>query len=305
MTPQMNTQLIELLVCPDCGEKLQLENNHLNCRAGKHQYEVKNGIPCLYPSQMDKKHLHEEESLASMMVREPENAKDALSAQQWQLSKKDFWDMVRQNVTGKQKTFINIGCGFDMHFTEFEEAGHAFVNFDLVYRMLAALQSKKQAKSCVAGDINCLPFKKAAFDYVISIDVIHHESDHVEKLIEVFASLLKPGGMLFLEDPNAWGMFQAVKSIFMPRCLYRNLRSVYHKVKQSTHHPADYEFPTDVQKIKRILINKGFTDIQVYPQNAYPTIGVAAYSVYRLFSWIPFVKTYMNYHYMLKAVKKA
>ena len=88
-----------------------------------------------------------------------------------------------------------------------------FINFDLVYKMLSSLKDEYGAKFCVAGDINRLPFKKASFDYVISIDVIHHENENLKSLIKSFADLLKVGGTLFLEDPNAWGMFQAPKSI--------------------------------------------------------------------------------------------
>lgn len=300
----MNRNLLELLACPDCRADLKMTNKHLECSECKHTFEIRNGIPCLFPESLDKEHLHEEESLAEMMMHDPANKKEALSIEQWKLSKIDFWDMVKHNISGSAKKFINIGCGFDTHFKQFEELGHTFVNFDLIYIMLQSLQEKHQAKSCIAGDINKLPIQKGAFDYVISIDVIHHECDNLEQLLDTFALLLKPGGILFLEDPNAWGMFQAVKSIFMPRWLYRFLRSTYHKMKKSTHHPADYEFPTNMHKVKKILQEKGFEDIQFYPQNAYPTISVLAFSMYRLCSWIPFVKTYMNYHYMLSAVKK-
>lgn len=305
MTNNFNKELLDLLACPDCESDLKPQSSELKCTQCHQIFEIREGIPCLFPATVDKAHLHEEESLAEMMQHDPHNKKETLSREQWKLSKIDFWGMVMQNVSGSNKKFINIGCGFDTHFKKIEEAGHTFVNFDLIYKMLQSLQEKQNAKSCIAGDINKMPFKKGAFDYVISIDVIHHESEHLDDLLDTFASLLKPGGILFLEDPNAWGMFQLIKSIFMPRWLYRFLRSMYHKLKKSTHHPADYEFPTNVWKVKKMLKDRGFEQIHVYPQNAYPTVGGLAFKVYQMFSWAGFVKTYMNYHYMLSAAKKS
>ena len=212
--------------------------------------------------------------------------------------------MVKESADGNSKAFINIGCGYDSHFIDYEKEGNMFVNFDLVYQMLITLKDEHGAKSCVAGDVNKLPFKKASFDYVVSIDVIHHESDNLKSLIESFADLLKPGGSIFLEDPNAWGIFQAPKSILLPKPLYRLLRSTYHKLKQSSHRPADYEFPTNVWNMKAILRNLGFTDIVVYPNNAYPCIGLKAFQIYNLFSSIEYIKKYHNYHYMISAIKK-
>ncbi len=69
--------------------------------------------------------------------------------------------------------------------------------------MLYTLKRDSGAKFCVVGDVRHLPFKKNQFDYLVCIDVIHHEYDQLKRLINSFKNLLKTGGMLFLEDPNA------------------------------------------------------------------------------------------------------
>ncbi len=304
MSELLNPQLINLLACPDCNGNLETIAGQLQCTNCKKKYEIRNGIPCLYPSSIDEDHLQEEESLADMMKRTPDNKKDQFSLAQWDESKKEFWGMVKNNVEGNNKAFINIGCGYDFNYIVHEKEGSIFVNFDLVCKMLNFLKNEHGAKSCVAGDINKLPFKKASFDYVISIDVIHHESDNLESLIKSFADLLKSGGTLFLEDPNAWGIFQAPKSILLPKPLYQFTRSIYHKIKLSSHKPADYEFPTNVWKIKDILKNMGFSDIMVYPNNSYPCIASKAFQLYNLFSGIEYIKKYHSYHYMISAIKK-
>ena len=278
MSELLSHRLLDLLACPDCGFDLKISNEkQLWCRICERNYEVRNGIPCLYPLAMNEDHLQEEESLADMMKRDHSSKKDQFSSAQWHESKNEFWKMVKKIVNGTNKTFINIGCGFDSHFKVHEKSGNVFVNFDLVYKMLESLKKEHGAEFCVAGDCNKLPFKKGSFDYAISIDVIHHETDQLKSLLKSFADLLKPGGLLFLEDPNAWGLFQAPKSILLPKPLYRFTRSTYHKIKKSSHRPADYEFPTNVWKVKKILNNLDFNNIVVYPNNAYPSISYSAF----------------------------
>ncbi|MFA4981317.1 MAG: class I SAM-dependent methyltransferase [Candidatus Omnitrophota bacterium] len=264
-------------------------------------YEIKNEIPLLYTINTDKSHLIEEENLARMMTF-GFNKKEEFSRTQWKNSKVEFWNMVRQNIGPAPKAIVNIGCGYDTNFTDFENKGYFFVNFDMVYSMLHYLKTNSAAKNCVAGDILFLPFKKNAFDYVVCVDVVHHESNKLEYLLKSIRGLLKPGGILFLEDPNAWGMFQFIKSILLPRSLYSSLRTIYHRLKRSDHRPADYEFPTNVWEVKKILRDIGFGNIKVYPNDSYPSVGRLNYKIYKLFKKNDWIKTYHNYHYMISAV---
>ena len=136
MSELLNTQLISLLACPDCSGELETIAGQLQCSNCKKKYEIRNGIPCLYPSSIDEEHLQEEESLADMMKRTPHNKKDQFSSAQWNESKKEFWGMVKNNVEGNNKAFINIGCGYDSNYINHEKKGNIFVNFDLVFKML-------------------------------------------------------------------------------------------------------------------------------------------------------------------------
>jgi SAM-dependent methyltransferase len=296
-------RFISLLACPDCGGDLQAGTAQLRCGGCHKQYVVRDGIPCLYPASVDEAHLHEEQFMADLMMVPPRTSKEKFIQDQWDGSKTEFWRMVKDNVDGDNKTFVNLGCGYDTRFLDLQKGGNTFVNFDLVFDLLDILRSRHGAESCVAGDINRLPFRKASFDYAISIDVIHHESDNLEALIGSFADLLKPGGTLFLEDPNAWGMFQIPKSVLLPRPVYRLARRTYHQIKRTAHRPADYEFPTSVWKIKKILKKAGFSNIVVHPNNFYPSIGPAPYGFYNLFSGMERVRRYHSYHYMISARK--
>ncbi len=299
-----NPDLIQFLACPQCGADLIERLDSLYCQQCSSEFKIANGIPFLYPKDLDTSHLHEEKNLASMMKSDRISDKERFSSLQWHLSKDEFWSRVESIIENPPKSFINIGCGYDNKFTKIEGLGNTFINFDIVDEMLYELQSKYGAKSCVAGDITCLPFKKNSLDYVISIDVLHHESEKLVAILQSFHSLLKPGGTLFLEDPNAWGIFQMSKSIFLPKPLYRSIRSAYHRIKKSVHRPADYEFPTNVWHIIATLKGMGFEDIKVFPHNAYPSIGQTSYQFYKMLSKFEFIRKYNNYHYMISAKKQ-
>ena len=214
---QIRPELLELLVCPKCRAALMQGPQGLQCTGCTAPYEVKQGIPILIPDDVDTEHFEEEQNLALMMKSREQLPEEQFNLSQWRLSKREFWAMVRSVATEPSKKFVNIGCGFDPSCAEFERLGHTFVNLDLVFDMLANLRRECGATSCVNGDVNSIPLKTGAFDYLVSIDLIHHECERLPELLGSFRDLLKPKGILFLEDPNAWGLFQMAKSIFMPR----------------------------------------------------------------------------------------
>lgn len=304
MSNLINPELIRWIVCPVCDGDLADSVECLKCTHCGSEYKIRQGIPLLYPPNMDIDHLWTEENLARMMKSQRPNPKEQFSSLQWKNSKQEFWNMVRANIQTPPKSFVNIGCGYDSSFSQFEQQGYTFVNFDMIYDMLDTLQRDFGAKSCVGGDVHNLPFKKNFFDYIVSIDLIHHESKNVFTLLESFRNLLKPGGILFLEDPNAWGMFQMAKSILLPKPLYMFLRSAYHRLKRSTHRPADYEFPTSVWRVKAMLQRLGFHSIRIHSNKAYPCIGETSFRFYKLFSNFEFIRKYHNYHYMISAIKQ-
>jgi SAM-dependent methyltransferase len=265
---------------------------------------VRDGIPLLYPHNVDKKRLSEEEKLASMMMRPGHTFDELFSDEQWKKSKAEFWDTVKEFVKPPPKRIINVGCGYDRSFLDLQQNGHQFVNFDLVFHMLKTLKKDFGALNCVAGDISSLPFKPAAFDYLVCIDVIHHRIDSLPAIFDSFYNVLKEAGMIFLEDVNAWGIFQFPKSILLPKWIHGPLRSAYHAIKHSQHRPANYEFPTNVHEVVKLLRFAGFGDIIVHPNESYPNIGQLAYKVYTMLATkSDYVKRFHNFHYRLSATK--
>lgn len=303
MDTVINPILLDYIVCPDCKGGLIIRDKELNCSLCGNHFKVTNGIPYLLPKETDSAHFEEETNLAKMMKNKSQTKKDVFSSQQWSLFKEEFWNTVEKETTKNRTSFINIGCGYDFHFKKISNPDNVFINFDLIPEMLTNLTEEHSARYCVLGDINSLPFKKDILDYVVCIDVIHHEYQRISSILHEYFGLLKPGGKLFLADPNAWGLFQFYKSILLPKPVHGFLREQFHRIKKSDHRPAEYEFPTNVFEVRNILSNIGFEEITAYPINSYPNVDEAKHKIYKYFQKNTHIATYHNFHYVISARK--
>lgn len=299
MTSLIEDRLLDLLACPRCSGELGPGEHSLTCFSCGTSFEVRGGIPVLMPDGIDLEHLAEEEKLGAIMTDKPASEKNTLSEQQWALSKIEYWDLVRERL-GTGNTIINIGCGFDMEFLELA-ADNVIVAFDLICPLLEKLRDDHGSTFNVAGGVQALPFRDEAFDAICCIDLIHHEPDRLSAIFDSFARILKPGGMLFLEDINAWGLLQFWKSKLLSRPLHGTLRDGWHIIRESEHRPAPYEFPTDVFRSMRMLGEAGFTDIEALELKSYPNTGKAGLNLYGKLSSSERVRRFHNFHYMIFA----
>jgi len=304
MSELVSSKLTALLSCPECGGNLEEKEHFLICEACDRKYEIEEGIPLLYPGDMDKSHMEEEENLGDIMKDPAGGMGENFSREQWKISKEEFWNRAKEQCDGiTTGNFINIGCGIDIGFLELNREGRTLVGFDLMPDLLKFLREKHGLNNVVAGTAHSLPFHKDSFDCLCSIDLIHHEWENIHNLLHSFQKILKQGGRLFLEDINAWGLFQFYTSILLPKPLHGRLRSLYHGMKQSAETPAAYEFPTSVFRTRRILRNLGFRSISVTPLNSYPNTGPARYRIYKTLSKSKYIQKYHNFHYMITARK--
>lgn len=318
MTGRVDRQLMDLLACPRCAgaleERIESESGHpdgpylagaagLACRSCGAVYEVRGGIPVLLPPDLDEAHLEEEEKLGDLMRGLHPERRDSPSEGEWRRSKEEFWGYVRGRLAGEgSKTVIDIGCGIDREFLSLSPP-HTVVAFDLVLPLLETLRDEAGSELGVAGAVQALPFRDGAFDAVCCIDLVHHEPDRLEPIVASFRRILRPGGMLFLEDVNANGIFQWWKSA-LPRPLHGALRSLWHRSRRSPHRPAPYEFPTSVFRMMRLLERAGFAGIAAVPQRSHPNLGPAGLALWRLFSRSGRVRRFHGFHYLLSARKE-
>lgn len=321
MTEYINDKLLLLLACPECGTAFArsgMESAGLRCPGCHRGYEVSGGIPLLIPENTDMAHIEEEEKLGRLMADHIPSGIEIFHEQQWRASKKEYWDFVEKELKGLRTedrglTIMNAGCGLDTGFLDLvsqkrikeDDSGEDFVlvAFDLMQSLLENLRDNYFSKYNVAGAVQALPFADNSFDCICCIDLIHHEPDLLKEMLSSFFRILRPGGILILEDINAWGLFQFWKSILLPRPVHGALRSLFHRLRGSGHQPASYEFPTSVFKVRRILLESGFTSVTPVPQSAYPNITPAGHSLFKTLSGLRRVKTFHNFHYMLRASK--
>ena len=304
MYESVNSKLTALLSCAECGGSLEEKERFLICVSCGTKYEIEDGIPLLYPEDMDRSHMEEEENLGDIMKDPVGGMGENFSKEQWKISKQEFWNRVKEQCAGiTTGNFINIGCGIDIGFLELALESRTLVGFDLMPDLLKFLREKHGLNNVVAGTVHTLPFHIDSFDCLCSIDLIHHEWNNIRNILHSFQKILKPGGWLFLEDINAWGLFQFHKSVLLPKPLHGRLRSLYHGMKRSSETPAEYEFPTSVFRTARVLRNLGFRSISVTPLKSYPNIGPARYRIYKTLSKSEHIQKYHNFHYMIAARK--
>lgn len=317
MTGHVDRRLLGLLACPRCGGLLEpraedavrhqdgpyiADTAGLACASCAALYGVIGGIPLLLPPGIDAAHLAEEEKLGELMRDLPEERKDPLSEREWKRSKEEFWGFVRGKLSGGgTKTVVDVGCGIDREFLSLSPP-HAVVAFDLMRPLLETLRDRHGSELNVAGAVQALPFRDGSFDAVCCIDLVHHEPDRLGEVIASFHRVLRPGGMLFLEDINAWGLFQWWKSL-LPRPLHGALRTLHHGLRGSTHRPAPYEFPTSVFRVRRLLEEAGFRNIETVPLRSCPNRGPAGLALWRLLSRNARIRRYHGFHYLLCAEK--
>ncbi len=306
MANGIKEEISRIIVCPDCGGGLGPQNGRLACEICGADYKIVDGIPLLYPSDLDSSRLYEEKKLGDIMKDLDPKDKDAFSEREWESSKREFWDTAVEKCSSiREGVLANIGCGIDRGFERLKGEGRTLIGFDLMPDLLMYLRDELGIADGVAGAVHALPFRNGSFDCICCVDLIHHEWRRIGEILASFFRALKPGGVLLLEDINAWAVFQFYKSILLPKPVHGRLRTIYHRARRSGGGPAEYEFPTSVFEAGRLLEKTGFENIEAIPLRSYPNIGSVRKSIYDALAASSRIRTYHNFHYMYTAVKPA
>ena len=97
------------------------------------------------------------------------------------------------------RTALDLGCGVGRHALMLAEMGFAVSALDGAAEGLAVLRDEARARGLGIeisdGLMTALPYPDAAFDYVLSLNVIYHgDGDVVAGAIAEIRRVLKPGG---------------------------------------------------------------------------------------------------------------
>lgn len=196
----MQIELIEILCCPQSGERLNLEDPEyreghvysgwLVSESGKFRYPIRNFIPRFVPES------NYADNFGMQWNKFSQTQLDSHSGHP--ISSNRFW-----KATGWQadelagKWVLDAGCGAGRFAEVALEAGAVVVALDYSSAVDACYANLKHHPNLhvVQGDIYALPFAHGLFPFVYSIGVLQH-TPNVEKAFSSLPPTVSAGGHL-------------------------------------------------------------------------------------------------------------
>jgi SAM-dependent methyltransferase/uncharacterized protein YbaR (Trm112 family) len=234
----VQSQPLDLLVCPRDKQDLRDEGTHLVCDQG-HRYAVIEDVPILLVSEAEQTHI---EGTRALAVAE---SGDASSLPRFNVGAGEIDPFVRNAIgatnggfyqhlvgnlkeypiprlrlpAGENKLFLEVGCNWGRWCIAAARQGYQPVGVDPSLKSIrAARRVAKQlgiAATYVVADGRYLPFRDHSFDQVFSYSVLQHLSK--ENALITLAEIrraLRSGGNALVQMPNVFGV----------RCLYHQIR---------------------------------------------------------------------------------
>ena len=183
---------------------------------------------------------------AGFLEFDAESIEDFLTRDQEGGGRLGFLDEIRsrcENLEGKK--LLNIGAGRDFLLERLGERGCEVIEQDTVLEPLGLLKGRGSS-FCICGDARRLPFADNSFDIVTSFAVLHHIWPIEEPLAEILR-VLKPGGLAFFNEPNAYALTRA--ALILPNALKRRLKKMY----SGDDTPSPYECSINPYQFRRAV----------------------------------------------------
>ncbi|HXH05971.1 MAG TPA: methyltransferase domain-containing protein [Vicinamibacterales bacterium] len=118
---------------------------------------------------------------------------------------------------------LDVGCGHGWYACELARRGFRMEALDRAIDQLAQARAYAGARACgarfLAADARRLPFPDDSFDFVYSINVLHHITDPAARAdaLEEIARVLRPGGVFCLHEINTENpLFRFYMGYFFP-----------------------------------------------------------------------------------------
>jgi len=171
----MKTGLLDLLICPECGAPLVLEDSQLRCSQCGQVVSLTNGIPVFTPVAGE---IRPSEKLA----RGPDTGTP------WRKANWRFLEAQLAQLPAEAR-ILDVGAGrgdFAVLLDRFQTIAldiYPYPEVDLVCDLTV-----------------CNPFRPASFEVIVLMNVLEHIYD-TQALLAHLAELLKPGGRLIVAIP--------------------------------------------------------------------------------------------------------
>jgi len=234
----MQSQLVELLVCPRDKQDLRHEGTHLVCGQG-HRYAVIEDVPILLVSDAEQTHI---EGTRALAVAE---SGDASTLPRFNVAQDEIDPFVRNSIgatngglyvhlvgslteypiprlrlpVGENRLFLEVGCNWGRWCISAARLGYRTVGIDPSLKSIrAARRVAKQLgidAAYVVADGRYLPFRNQSFDQIFSYSVLQHLSkENTRTTLSEIRRALHLGGSALVQMPNVFGV----------RCLYHQMR---------------------------------------------------------------------------------
>lgn len=137
---------------------------------------------------------------------------------------KIHFDMIDQpHISGaKNWNVLDLGCGSGIHanyFLEQHPETRSITGIDSSNELIKIAQKNTTSRKIefLVGDMNSLPFKDNAFDFVFSRYSIHY-SKNVDRTFEEISRVVKKGGKVyFLDSHPIYTLFQKKKNDYFQK----------------------------------------------------------------------------------------
>lgn len=193
----MRRRFLDILACPECGERFTAEGEwagdelpagELACGQG-HRYPVRDGLPRFVESDAYVDNFSMEWTIHRTTQLDGEEPGE---------SAQTFWRKTRfdpARLAGR--LVLDGGCGMGRFAQVAARAGAEVVGIDLSYAADAAARNLADQKlvHVAQADLFRLPFAPGTFDFIYSVGVLHHTPDTKAAFMRL-APLLRPGGRI-------------------------------------------------------------------------------------------------------------
>jgi 2-polyprenyl-3-methyl-5-hydroxy-6-metoxy-1,4-benzoquinol methylase len=201
----LKIELLELLRCPNTGQRLglevgtqdgsqEIESGWLSSEDGKHRYPIHGGIPRFVP------HSNYADNFGMQWNQFRQTQLDSYSGHP--VSADRFWEATGWAANDLNGQWIlDVGCGAGRFAEVALNAGAKVVALDYSSAVDACYANLKHHPNVhvVQGDIYALPFKPGSFPFVYSLGVLQHTPDVASAFAALPAMVRGGGGRLCVD----------------------------------------------------------------------------------------------------------
>jgi SAM-dependent methyltransferase len=216
-----DTELIELLRCPNCKGTLAQQPEGYRCA----------NCNVNYPKQNDVVRFVDPKNYAdSFGYQWKRYARTQLDHDEVRDSERDF--RMKTGFTPellKGKLVLDVGCGMGRFAEVATRWGARVVGIDLsAAAEVAAVNLSSREFVALQADVFRLPFPRESFDCIYSVGVLHH-TPNCEQAVKVLPQYLKPGGSMAVwlySGYSKWYRFSDIHRIYTRRMSAKTLHGL-------------------------------------------------------------------------------